>query len=540
MRGGTLHAALWPQAAALRCALSTVPPSHPTEPLHARPHSTPAHLHGPSAGRAAAPGGHLPWALCGCRCAALAACRPDAAPLAAFFCSPAGGRRSRPARHPAAPLPCHAGVSGAEFVRLSDGRLRELAAPGELPRVLRVLRAHEAFAEIDACGEGCACALPRFHRAAVRARLHACVAAGLPARRHPPTFTSPFRCRRAQRQPGPAQAADPPAGARRQVCRVCRGGWHGSRLHDAWRACAACGAATAPIASPPEIPSDHPIDHPAPIPLPHPCTHASRTHPRACVQARRGGGAGRGAAGVDGWGPRRRGRVPRLSQGACLLCLLCWLCWRACCAGVCAVPRGLQLQPSRNALASSGHLHARPLAEPAATPCLHPPRHPPRCHAELLAPVLPPAHTLLHPTRAAVAPLPSPPSPAVLRRVPGPHPGRPAAALQEAAHRQPAVSTCLAAACEHHQQPTARAPRGPLCRQRRPLRQVPVSSHACPPTLALCLCNRQSLYPALCSASSFTEPYHNMPDLPPPACLPAWTSDCSTWPALCFGPGIEQ
>lgn len=45
------------------------------------------------------------------------------------------------------------GVSGAEFVRLGDGRLRELAAPGELPRVLRVLRAHEAFADIDGCGE---------------------------------------------------------------------------------------------------------------------------------------------------------------------------------------------------------------------------------------------------------------------------------------------------------------------------------------------------------------------------------------------------
>lgn len=46
-----------------------------------------------------------------------------------------------------------AGVTGPEFVRLNDGRLGELAAPGEVPRVLRVLKAYEAFAEVDACGE---------------------------------------------------------------------------------------------------------------------------------------------------------------------------------------------------------------------------------------------------------------------------------------------------------------------------------------------------------------------------------------------------
>lgn len=46
-----------------------------------------------------------------------------------------------------------AGVTGAEFVRLGDAQLRELAAAGQLPRLLRVLQAYETFAEIDGCGE---------------------------------------------------------------------------------------------------------------------------------------------------------------------------------------------------------------------------------------------------------------------------------------------------------------------------------------------------------------------------------------------------
>lgn len=51
-------------------------------------------------------------------------------------------------------------MTGAEFVRLSDGELRELAAAGQAPRVLRVLRAHETFTDIDACGAWCGVASP--------------------------------------------------------------------------------------------------------------------------------------------------------------------------------------------------------------------------------------------------------------------------------------------------------------------------------------------------------------------------------------------
>ncbi|KAI7844752.1 hypothetical protein COHA_001635 [Chlorella ohadii] len=43
-------------------------------------------------------------------------------------------------------------IGGAEFVRLTDSDLRELGGLGQSHRLLRVLRAHEAFAEIDACG----------------------------------------------------------------------------------------------------------------------------------------------------------------------------------------------------------------------------------------------------------------------------------------------------------------------------------------------------------------------------------------------------
>ncbi|KAL4443968.1 hypothetical protein ABPG75_011705 [Micractinium tetrahymenae] len=44
------------------------------------------------------------------------------------------------------------GVTGAEFVRLTDADLRGLAAAGQQGRVLRVLRAYETFSEIDSCG----------------------------------------------------------------------------------------------------------------------------------------------------------------------------------------------------------------------------------------------------------------------------------------------------------------------------------------------------------------------------------------------------
>lgn len=70
-----------------------------------------------------------------------------------------------PAPPPTRPCPqsvrfVERGVTGAELVRMSDGELRELCAPGQQPRVLRVLRAYDTFAEIDSCGErdtACAC-----------------------------------------------------------------------------------------------------------------------------------------------------------------------------------------------------------------------------------------------------------------------------------------------------------------------------------------------------------------------------------------------
>jgi hypothetical protein len=43
-------------------------------------------------------------------------------------------------------------IGGAEFVRLSNAELQELGGLGQGHRLLRVLRAHEAFADIDACG----------------------------------------------------------------------------------------------------------------------------------------------------------------------------------------------------------------------------------------------------------------------------------------------------------------------------------------------------------------------------------------------------
>ena len=44
------------------------------------------------------------------------------------------------------------GITGGEFVRLSDAELRALAAAAQLPRLLHVLRAWETFSEIDAAG----------------------------------------------------------------------------------------------------------------------------------------------------------------------------------------------------------------------------------------------------------------------------------------------------------------------------------------------------------------------------------------------------